>query len=126
MKKFVAILFCCLACAIHFGHSIIPHSHHHVHNAKDHDHHHDNESENESIFDLFAHFGQSAETFTPQTTQKINASTSSAIISVRLDLLQEINLTVNYKFPPDNLAEPYIFISPHLTSFHFRGPPVNI
>ena len=126
MKKFVALLFCYLACAIYFGHSIIPHNHHPEHSSEDHDHNHDNESDNQSIFDLFAHFGQSGEAFTPQIDQEINISKNFECNDGHITLLREINLPVNYTLLPDFFGEPYIFISPHLTSFHFRGPPVII
>lgn len=121
MKKFAAILLYCFACAIHFGHSIIPHSHPHEHGAKDHNHPHENESE--SIFDLFAHYGQAGETFTSPTAHEITVSENWAPTGDYIAYFHEANFTVIYKFLPCSFAEPYIYISPHLTNFHFRGPP---
>ena len=126
MKKIAATLLFCFACAIHFGHSIVPHSHDHQPSAKDHDHHHDNEGESKSIFDLFAHFGQTGETFLSLPAQEINVSKSSATTGDYIACFHETNFSVIYKSPPGSFAEPYIFISPHLSSFLFRGPPINI
>ena len=121
MKRIAAILLYCFACAIHFGHSIVPHNHHHEHSANEDRHKHDNESK--SIFDLFAHFGQSGETFTSQAVQEINVSKSTAIAVDCTTFLREIDFSIADTSPPASFAESYIYTSPHLTSLHFRGPP---
>jgi hypothetical protein len=131
VKKFTAILFCSIACVIQFAHSAVPHSHaeehHHGQHSHHHQHDHDNSSDTEgkTLVPFFSHFGHSAETFTNHQTEDIKISQHDAFQPAFVEHQSSVieGLAVESKIPKKAFDEPYIYISPHLLSLQFRGPP---
>lgn len=119
VRNFASILLISLACVIQLIHSVVPHSHHQDHVDQ---HHHNHDSEDQSIFHLFSHYQHSTETFTSQTEDaEIN-------ITRELQALKSKEYVIAQSFgakplPTTAYVGPFIYISPHLVSLQFRGPP---
>ncbi len=129
LKKSVQIAFLFLACFIQLGHSLFPHTHetdHHHHNGTHHHHHDEEHSVEKGISHFFSHFNHAADAFS--TTQveevsKINEKVPSDILVIEKYTTYTLSLTLYNKKEALYKKEPLIFISPHLHSLHFRGPP---
>ena len=125
-KKLLPIVFLSLACLLHLGHSLFPHTHiqEHHHNGKQ--HHHHEHSDEMGFAALFSHFNHSADTF-------LNSHLEDAVTIVKempgAILVFDSNPSYSNSVGIDTKKElvqnkaPLIFISPHLYFFQFRGPP---
>jgi hypothetical protein len=127
LKKSIYILFLFIACFIQLGHSLFPHTHitQHSHNGKHH-HHHEEQSDENGLSVLFSHFNHSSDTFTSSQLEDIVKSAKevpSPIVVIHS--VSEFTNTIGYysKKAFVRNKEPLIFISPHLHSLQFRGPP---
>jgi two-component SAPR family response regulator len=110
---------------------MFPHTHvkEHHHNGHHH-HHHDEHSDENGLSVLFSHFSHFSDTFS-------NSHLEDAVKIVKEVPNQQIIVCdnhLNYSNPIGfynkkelvRNREPLIFISPHLYSFQFRGPPSSI
>jgi hypothetical protein len=126
-KKSVSILFLVLASSLYLGHSFFPHTHvkEHHHNGEHH-HHHDEGSDDNDLSLLFAHFNHSSEFF-PNNHLEDVVKTSQQVPNT-IALVEGISIFSNSiayfsKKEVVQNKEPLVFISPHLHSLQFRGPP---
>ena len=127
LKKSITILFLSIACLINLGHSVFPHSHvqEHHHNGEYH-HHHDEHSDENGLSLLFSHFNHSSDTFLNghiEDVVKVVNEVSSPIVFFDSHLSFSSSISFFNKKELDRNKEPLIFISPHLHSLQFRGPP---
>lgn len=127
IKKHLYIYFLYAACFLQFGHSLFPHTHiiEYSHNGKQH-HHHEEQSDENSLPILFSHFNHTSDSFSnshiedvvpivKEIPNQIVVLNSSLYFSNATGFYIEKELVRN--------KEPLIFISPHLCSLQFRGPP---
>lgn len=126
-KKSVSILFLFLACSLYLGHSLFPHTHieEHHHNGEHH-HHHDENSDHDGLSFLFAHFNHSCEFFPNNQLEdvvKINKEVPNSIILI--NGISTFNISIDYFSKKEVVQnkDTLVFISPHLHSLQFRGPP---
>ena len=125
--KSVSILFLSLACLLNLGHSFFPHTHlnEHHHAVKQHHHHKDNSDQN-SIAKFFSHLNHNSDSFS--NCQLGDVVKSSKEVLSQVFVLHSVYVLTNligycYKREIVRNEEPLIFISPHLHSLQFRGPP---
>lgn len=126
-KKSIYILFLFIACFIQLGHSLFPHTHitEHTHHGKHH-HHHEEQSDENGLLVLFSHFNHTSEILSTNPLEdavKIIKEVPNPIVVVQST--SEFTSSIGY-YPKKELVrnkEPLIFISPHLHSVQFRGPP---
>lgn len=128
IKKQIYIYFLFLACSLQLGHSIFPHTHaEKQHHHGDHRHHHEDEQGDEnSLFDFFSYFNHHSDTFSnahADEVSKIIKKVSSQILVVEIPLNCIPSITFYKKKVDFRNKEPLFFISPHLHSLQFRGPP---
>lgn len=130
LKRFAIPLLFFIACVINLGHSLFPHSHvveHHHHDGQHHHHHHHDEKSQESGIALFfSHFNHNTDNFT-------KGHSDEEVRFVTIDNLQAITKDVAHidfkvffdasEIPIKTFKQPFVFISPHLESLTFRGPP---
>lgn len=130
IKRKIHICFLFLACFLQLGHSLFPHTHeteHHHHHGNSHHHHDDDDHSNgNGLSHFFSHFSHSSDTFSTTHTEDV----SKIVKKVQRDLLvfdnpsiYNLSLTFYNKIEVVRNKEPLIFISPHLHSLQFRGPP---
>jgi len=129
IKKQIYIYFLFLACFLQLGHSLFPHTHeteHHHHGHSTHHHHDDDHSNENGLSHFFSHFTHSSDAFSTTHCEEV----SKVIKKVQSDLLvldnhsiYSFSLTFYNKKEVVRNKEPLIFISPHLHSLQFRGPP---
>lgn len=126
-KKSFSILFLSMACLLNLGHSFFPHTHvtEHHHDGKHHHHHEKNSNENGFSL-LFSHFSHISDTFSNSPIQEVikivkEVSNPTVFFDTHSSYLSSISF-YNKKELVRN-KEPLIFISPHLHSLQFRGPP---
>ena len=129
-KKSIPILFLSLACFIQLGHSLFPHTHetehHHHHNGKHH-HHHEEQSDESPLSLLFSHFNHSSDTFSNSQLEDVVKIVKE--VPNQVFVLHSTSVFTNsigyYYLKKEAVRnnEPLIFISPHLHSLQFRGPP---
>jgi hypothetical protein len=126
-KKSVSILFLVLASSLYLGHSLFPHTHVEEHHHKgEHHHHHDEGSEENTLSHFFCHFNHSCEFFPNNHLEdvvKTNKKIPNSIV-----LAQGISTFTNsigFYFKKEVIQNKvsHVFISPHLHSLQFRGPP---
>lgn len=127
IKKQLYIYFLFTACFLQLGHGSFSHTHikAHHHNGKDH-HHQAQHPEESGLSLLFSHFNHNSDTF-------LNDS-----ITVFIKIVKEVSYPLpffeDYSFTSKLFdlytrkavvwnKDPFIFISPHLHSLQFRGPP---
>ncbi len=128
-KKLISILFLSLACLLNLGHSFFPHTHvtEHHHDGK---HHHHEENSNDKGFSLFfSHFNHTSDAFSHSPTEdvvKVVKELPNSIVFLDTHLSYSSSITFYNKKELVRNKEPLIFISPHLHSLHFRGPPTTI
>lgn len=127
IKKQLYIYFLYTACILHFGHSLFPHAHiiEHHHNGKDH-HHHEEQSDENSLPFLFAHFNHTSDTFSNSHIDDVVSivkEVPNQIVVLNNCLSNSNSIGFYTKKEVVRNKEPLIFISPHLLSFQFRGPP---
>ena len=128
-KKLISILFLSLACLLNLGHSLFPHTHvtEHHHDGK---HHHHEENSNDKGFSLFfSHFNHTSDAFSHSPTEdvvKVVKELPNSIVFLDTHLSYSSSITFYNKKELVRNKEPLIFISPHLHSLHFRGPPTTI
>jgi hypothetical protein len=126
-RKSFYILFLSLAWFLQLGHSLFPHTHvqEHHHDGKHH-HHHDEHSDESGLSLFFSHFNHASDTFSnnhledvvkivKETPHQELVLNSSSVFTSTIGFYQKQKLVRN--------KEPLIFISPHLHSLQFRGPP---
>ena len=129
-KKSIPILFLSLACFIQLGHSLFPHTHetehHHHHNGKHH-HHNEEQSDESPLSLLFSHFNHSSDTFSNSQLEdvvKIVKEVPNKVFVLHSTSVFKNSIGYYYlKKEAVRNNEPLIFISPHLHSLQFRGPP---
>nr|WP_315143832.1 hypothetical protein [uncultured Flavobacterium sp.] len=129
-KKSIPILFLSLACFIQLGHSLFPHTHetehHHHHNGKHH-HHNEEQSDESPLSLLFSHFNHSSDTFSNSQLEDVVKIVKE--VPNQVFVLHSTSVFTNsigyYYLKKEAVRnnEPLIFISPHLHSLQFRGPP---
>jgi len=126
IKKNIYIYFLFIACFIQLGHSLFPHTHEMEHYNHGNHHHHDDDSKENSLSHFFSHFNHQPDSFSNSNVEEVTKIVKSFSSEV---LILEIfsNITTNFTFFNKNIVvrnkEPLIFISPHLYSLQFRGPP---
>ena len=130
IKKQIYIYFLFIAYFLQLGHSLFPHTHvkEHHHNGEHHHHHHSDEknSEENGLSHFFSHFNHNVDAFSNSQLEEVVKiikevpnqvfvlnSTSVFTNSIEYYPKKEV---VRYK-------ELLAFISPHLHSLQFRGPP---
>ena len=127
IKKQIYIYFLFTACFLQLGHSFFPHTHikAHHHNGKHH-HHQEQSSEQNGISLLFSHFNHSSDSFSNSHLEEV--------VTIAREVPHQIQVFERYHFSSKSFEfytnrklarnqEPFIFISPHLYSLQFRGPP---
>ncbi|UFH34682.1 hypothetical protein [Flavobacterium acetivorans] len=126
-KKSIYVLFLFLACFLQLGHSLFPHTHitEHQHDGKHHHHHEENSGES-GLSILFSHFNHTSDTFSNSQLEvvvKIIKEVPNQVFV--LDTTSVFTDSIGYynKNKVVRNKEPLIFISPHLHSLQFRGPP---
>lgn len=127
-RKSISILLLSLACVLNLGHSLFPHTHikEHHHNGKQHHHHEENSNDN-GLSILFSHFNHNSDTFS--NSQLEEAVKISIEVPNQVFVLHSTSVFTNsigYYYRNKKAVrnkEPLIFISPHLHSLQFRGPP---
>jgi len=128
IKKQIYIYFLFLACSIQLGHSFFPHSHakEHHHN-DDHNHDHDEKHSDENgLSHFFCHLKHTSDIFSNshiEEVTKIIKKVSSEVLVFEIPSNCTSNFTFCNKKDVVRNKEPLIFISPHLHSLQFRGPP---
>ncbi|MFA9189175.1 hypothetical protein AAGV33_15110 [Flavobacterium sp. FBOR7N2.3] len=130
-RKSIYILFLFIACFIQLGHSLFPHTHivEHHHDGKHHHHHHHHEekSDESPLSLLFSHFNHSSDTFSNSQLEDVVKIVKE--VPNQVFVLHSISVFTNsigyyyHKKEAVRNNEPLIFISPHLHSLQFRGPP---
>ena len=126
-KRTISILFLFLACILQLGHGLFPHTHikEHHHNGAHH-HHHEETAEENSLSLLFSHFNHTSDAFSNSHIEDVVTivkEVASQIIVLN-SCLSYPNFTGFYtKKEIVRNQQPLIFISPHLLSLQFRGPP---
>lgn len=126
-KKSIYILFLFLACFLQLGHSLLPHTHitEHHHDGKHH-HHHEEHSDDSRLSLLFAHFNHNSDTFSiSQLVEvvKIIKEVPNQFFIVHKTSVFTNSIGYYYRNEVVRNKELLIFISPHLHSLQFRGPP---
>lgn len=127
-KKSLYILFISFACFLYLGHSVFPHTHikEHQHNGEHH-HHHDEQSDENSLSLFFSHFSHNSDAFSNNHLEDIAKILKEVPKQIAiLDSNSFYSNSIGYYHPKKELVrnkEPLIFISPHLYSLQFRGPP---
>jgi hypothetical protein len=126
IKKQIYIYFLFLACSIQLGHSLFPHTHaekqHHHGN-----HHHDEEHFDENgLSHFFCHIQHTSDVFSTShfgDVLKIVKEVSNQIFVGHSTSFFTDFIAYSYKKEVVQNKEPLVFISPHLHSLQFRGPP---
>lgn len=127
-KKLLPIVFLSLACLLHLGHSLFPHTHiqEHHHNGKHHHHHHEEHSDENGLAALFFHFSHSSDTFLNSHLEHavtIVKEMPGALLAFDSNPSYSNSIGIYNKKELVRNKAPLIFISPHLYFFQFRGPP---
>ncbi|HJS01283.1 MAG TPA: hypothetical protein VJ780_10140 [Flavobacterium sp.] len=128
IKKQIYIYFLFLACSLQLGHSLFPHTHaenHHHHHGEKH-HHEEEHNDDNSLSHFFSHFNHHSDTFSNypiEEVTKIIKKVSSEVLAFEIPSNCTTNFTLYHKKEVVRNKEPLIFISPHLHSLQFRGPP---
>lgn len=129
MLKRLAITFLFfIACVINLGHSLFPHSHvvEHHHYNEHHHHHHDDKSEENGLSLFFSHFNHTSDNFTKgHSDNEVRFIDVNSLKAVPTEI-KDINPDIFYSSSKQLVKasrEPFVFISPHLHSLQFRGPP---
>ncbi|PZR12180.1 MAG: hypothetical protein DI539_20240 [Flavobacterium psychrophilum] len=103
------------------GHSLVPHHHADQHAPGHHHEHH--KHEHKGISDLFSHHCHSADCFTSIQKHEVSKTVYQQLPATIQQQSQFIALQAYHK-PVKQLYDcKYIYISPHLVSLDFRGPP---
>ncbi|WP_348814017.1 hypothetical protein [Flavobacterium maritimum] len=126
-KRFISILFVFLACFLQLGHSFFPHTHvtEHQHDGKHH-HHHKESSDESGLSLLFSHFNHSSDTFSNSQLEdvvKIIKEVPNQFFVLHSTSVFTNSIGYYNKKEVVQNQDPLIFISPHLHSLQFRGPP---
>ena len=127
IKKQIYIYFLFLACSLQLGHSLFPHTHaEKQHHHGDHKHHNEEHTDENGLSHFFCHLKHTSDIFSNSNIgeiTKIVKKGSSEILVFKIHLnVTQIFTFCNKKEVVQN-KEPLIFISPHLHSLQFRGPP---
>lgn len=127
IKKQLYIYFLYTACILQFGHSLFPHTHiiEHYHNGKNH-HHHEEQSDENSLPLLFSHFNHTSDSFSNSHIEDVvsivkEVTNQIVVLNSRLSYLNSTGFYTKTELVRNK--ELLIFISPHLLSLQFRGPP---
>jgi hypothetical protein len=127
-KKSLVISFLFLAWFLQLGHSLFPHAHvkEHHHSGKHHHHHNDEHSNENGLSLFFSHFNHTSDNFTKgHSDDEVRFIDVNSLKAVTTEIA-EINLEFFWsssKQLAKTFREPFVFISPHLLSLQFRGPP---
>jgi hypothetical protein len=127
IKKQLYIYFLFAACLLQFGHSLFPHTHsiEHHHNGQQH-HHHEEQSDENSLPLLFSHFNHTSDSFSNSHIEDVvsivkEVPNQIVVLNSRLSHSNSTGFCTKKEVVRNK--EPLIFISPHLLSLQFRGPP---
>jgi len=133
LKRLAITLVFSIACVINLGHSLFPHTHvvdhHHHHDGHHHHHHHHDEKSQESGIALFfSHFNHNSDNFTKgHSDEEVRFVNSDNLKAITTDVaVIDFEVFLNSTELPQKTfkdKEPFVFISPHLKSLSFRGPP---
>ena len=132
IKKQIYIYFLFIAYFLQLGHSLFPHTHvkEHHHNGEHHHHHthHSDEedSEENGLSHFFSHFNHNSDTFSNSQLEevvKIIKEVPSQVFALHSTSVFTDSIGYYNKNEVVRNKEPLIFISPHLHSLQFRGPP---
>ncbi|WP_338409215.1 hypothetical protein [uncultured Flavobacterium sp.] len=119
-KKSVSILFLVLASSLYLGHSLFLHTHVEEH------HHHNEGSEDNTLSHFFCHLNHSCDFFSNnhiEDTVKTNKKVPDSIVLVQGILSFTNSIGFYFKKEVIQNKDSHVFISPHLHSLQFRGPP---
>lgn len=131
LKRLAITILFFIACVINLGHSFFPHSHiveHHHHGGKHHHHHKENSIEN-GLSLLFSHFNHTSDTFSNSHIEdvvKLIKEVPNQVFVIHSTSVFTDSIGYYNKKEEVRNKEPLIFISPHLHSLQFRGPPTLI
>lgn len=131
LKKQIYIYFLFIAYFLQLGHSLSPHTHvkeDHHHGKHHHHHHHSNEenSEENGLSHFFSHFNHKSDTFSNSQLEevvKIVKEVPNQVFVLHSTSFFTDSIEYSYKKEVVLNKEPLVFISPHLHSLQFRGPP---
>ena len=126
-KKSLTISFLFLACSLVIGHSLFRHTHVKEHHHNDKHHHHNDEHNDENGLSLFfSLFNHTSDTFSngllEGVVKIVNEVPNELLILDTAEIFSDSS-KFYYKKELVRNKEPLIFISPHLLSLQFRGPP---
>ena len=129
IKKQIYIYFLFIASFLQLGHSLFPHTHvkEHHHNGEHHHHHSDKEnSEENGLSHFFSHFNHNADAFSNSQLEEVVKIIKEVPNQVFvLNTTSVFTNSIEY-YPKKEVVrykELLVFISPHLHSLQFRGPP---
>ena len=127
LKRKLSILFLFSACFLLLGHGWFLHTHIEAHQHDgEHHHHHEGDLDNSSLSFLFSHFYHTSDNHLHShigDVVTIVKKVSNQIIALNTNLSYSNSIKLPIKKELVWHKEPFIFISPHLLSLQFRGPP---
>lgn len=126
-KRKLSILFLFSACLLFIGQGWFLHTHieAHQHDGEHHHHHGENSDENSSPL-LLSHFNHTSDNYLHSHIEDVVTivkKVPNRIIVLNTNLSYSNSIRLPNKKELVRNKEPFIFISPHLLSLQFRGPP---
>ncbi|MBE0423333.1 MAG: hypothetical protein IBX66_05290 [Lutibacter sp.] len=126
-KRKLSILFLFSACLLFIGQGWFLHTHIEAHQHDgEHHHHHEKDSDESNFPLLFSHFNHTSDTFLHSHIGDVVTVVKKApnkIVVLNTHLPYSNSIRFHAKKELVRNKEPFIFISPHLGSLQFRGPP---
>ena len=126
-KRKLSILFLFSACFLFIGQGLFLHTHieAHQHNGEHH-HHHEGDLDDNSLPLLLSHFNHTSDNYLHNHIGDVvtivkKIPTQLIALNTYLSYSNSIKLPIKKELVRNK--EPFIFISPHLRSLQFRGPP---
>ncbi len=126
-KRTVSILFLFSACFLLLGQGWFLHTHIEAHQHDgEHHHHHEGDLDNNSSPLLLSHFNHTSDSYLHSHIGDVvtivkKVSNHPIVLNTNLSYSNSIKLPIKKELVRNK--EPFIFISPHLGSLQFRGPP---
>ena len=118
-----------MACFLQLGHSLFPHIHvkgNHYDEKYHHQHNDEENSEENGLSHFFSHFNHNSDTFSNSQLEevvKIIKEVPNQVLVIHSTSLFTTSIGYYYKKERIRKKELQLFISPHLHSLQFRGPP---
>lgn len=126
-KRKLSILFLFTACFLYLGHGWFLHTHIEAHQHDEEHHHHlEGDLDNSSSPLLLSHFNHTSDNYLHSHIGDVVTSVKKVpnqIIALNTNLSYSNSIKLPIKKELVQNKEPFIFISPHLLSLQFRGPP---